>query len=115
MAGVDARPGAPAVAAIEALLERQRRAILDRDAAALDQACRALEAEVRVLRAPPASTASRAALERVRAGLRLNAEMLSRAQAVNNRALSTIFGAEGVYRPGGDGGLARSSRPLDTA
>lgn len=115
MSGADATPQAGILPAIQALLERQRSAILARDAAALEEASRVLEAEVRTLQARPAGTVARDALEGLRAGLRLNAAMLSRAQAANSRALSTLFGADGVYRPAGDGGLAHASRPLDVA
>lgn len=109
------RPLTAALKEIDALLGRHREAILARDAAALDEASSALEARIRELRASGTQTAPPEVLEHSRASLRVNAAMLNRVQAANARALATIFGAEGFYGADGDGRLARSSRPLDTA
>lgn len=109
------RPLATGLKELDALLGRHREAILAHDAAALDETSRALELQIRELRACGAQAATTEALERARASLRVNAGMLTRVQAANARALATIFGAEGFYGAGGDDRLARTSRPLDSA
>lgn len=100
--------------ALDELVAHQRRAILARDASALELANEALLAGIAALRAG-VDASSRQVLQRAQAGLRVNAELLQRAQAGNSRALSAIFGRETVYRGDGDGRVARASRPLDCA
>jgi hypothetical protein len=114
---MDTQAAATMPPGIDALVARQRQAILARDPAALDESTRALDAGLRMLgeQGAAAGAIPREALERLRAGLRLNAELLARAQAANARALAALFDADGLYRPGGESGLAQASRPLRTA
>lgn len=101
---------------LETLAMRQREALVRGDPDAAAAAGQALLEGAQALRSLGALDADAdARLLRLRDAMRLNAELLQRAQGRNTRALAVLFGSEAIYGAHGDAPLARTSRPLDTA
>ena len=101
---------------LDALALRQQEALVRGDPDAAAAAGQALLVGAQALRSLGAvDTAVGARLIRLRDAMRLNAELLHRAQGQNARALTVLFGSEAFYGAQGDAPLARISRPLDTA
>lgn len=110
-------PALPAADPLAVSVTRQRSAILSRDPAEIEASGEALLARIEALRAAAArgERPSAAALRGAREALRVNAELLRRAQSANVQALAAMFGADLVYGPQGDGRIANTSLPIDAA
>ncbi len=120
MTGVPSHGPAPAASPADPLavsVARQRSAILSGDPAEIAASGEALLARIEVLRAAAArgERPSAGALRDAREALRVNAELLRRAQSANLQALAAMFGSDLVYGPQGDGRLANTSLPIDAA
>jgi hypothetical protein len=97
-------------------LERQRAALVARDAEAVRTATEAVAAAVAALRAGGRiAGADDTRLAAVRSVLRANAELLERSGAGNARALAALFDSPDTYGPGGTGGLNQPTRRIDSA
>lgn len=108
--------GADALDTLETLVARQREALLRGDPDAAASAGQALLEGAEILRSlGAADAAAQPRLLRLRDALRLNAELLQRAQGLNARALAVLFGSEAFYGTRGEAPIARISRPLDAA
>jgi hypothetical protein len=99
-------------------LAQQHAALIAGDLARLQQAADALTGAMADLRARRASQPDSATRERLAAGarqLKVNAELVQRAAAGNQRALNTLFEPSTTYGNTGGSGLARPSRVLRSA
>lgn len=107
--------GIPAIDLLSTALEEQRRAILAQDPSALIASGERLLAGIAALRTEASRGGDATSLLEVRRDLRANADLLQRAQALNARALSVLFGSDTVYRADGEAQTAARSRALDVA
>jgi len=114
---VQASPAA-LIQALGLALERQRQALVARDADALvacgNEVMRLLDA----LRAhdAPLTAGNRRALERALQAQRVNAELLDKAAAAGARAMRVLFDdGAATYGRGSAAPLARPSRPISAA
>jgi len=99
-----------------AALEAQRQALISGDARALGDAGQALAAALDRLRSTGAADAgARDRLASARRQLVLNAGLLQRSAARNQRALNAIFEPAATYGLPGTSGLATPSRALHRA
>jgi len=103
--------------ALEALIGRQRAALVQRDPAELEASSQALVNAFAALQAagvPPLDPRSAMAVS-LRAALAVNADLLSRCAAANARALAVLFDAPVTYGPPGSTSVGNPSRKLDSA
>lgn len=97
-------------------LERQRAALVARDAEALRASTEAVARLVAALRAAGGGERlDPTLLAAVNARLSTNAELLERSGASNARALTALFDAPDTYGPGAGSGMNRPTRRIDTA
>jgi len=97
-------------------LERQRAALVARDAEGVRTGTEAVAGLVAAVRADGGfPDLDPTLLAAVRVGLRTNAELLERSGASNARALSVLFDAPDTYGPGAGGGMNRPTRRIDSA
>jgi hypothetical protein len=97
-------------------LERQRAALVARDAEEVRASTESVASLVASVRAAGAGVAfDPVLLAAVRASLHTNAELLERSGASNARALTALFDAPDTYGPGAGAGMNRPTRRIDSA
>ena len=110
------RSGSP-LQALETLIERQRDALLRRDAAQIEASSQALVDAFSALKAagvPPLDPNGALAMS-LKGALAVNADLLNRCAAANARALGALFDTPVTYGPAGSPKVGTPSRRLDSA